>query len=211
MTAPQSQTAAATAPTGIEHRVGFLAPREADALRVRCLEELRWSSPEVRVFGRRHRVPRRLAFVAGASLRYSYSGLTHVGEGLPAWLAPVVDRVSEAAAAPFDAILATHYRDGSDRLGWHSDAEPELGADPVVAILSLGGLRTLSFRHRDPERRARPGGRWRVALGHGDLLVMAAGVQRDWEHAVPSRARADARISLGFRVLGTRKPEGGGS
>jgi alkylated DNA repair dioxygenase AlkB len=35
----------------------------------------------------------------------------------------------------------------------------------------------------------------------GDLLVMGSGVQRDWQHALPRRARAGERLGLGFRRL----------
>jgi alkylated DNA repair dioxygenase AlkB len=191
-------------PPGIEVHGAFVDAGRAAQLRERALATLDWSSPEVRLFGRRHRVPRRLAFVAPPGAAYAYSGLRHEGTGIPDWLAPLVEAVARATGFPFDSVLATHYRDGGDRLGWHADAEPELGADPAVAILSLGAPRTLAFRRTDPAERAAPDGRWRVRLGDGDLLCMAPGVQRRWQHAVPKRAHAGERVSFGFRALGTR-------
>jgi alkylated DNA repair dioxygenase AlkB len=37
---------------------------------------------------------------------------------------------------PFDHALTNRYRSGDDRMGLHADDEPELGEDPVVAIVS---------------------------------------------------------------------------
>ena len=180
-------------PPGVAHRPGWLAPAAAAALQARCEAEFEFAAHRVRLFGREHWTPRETAFVAPIGVRYRYSGHEHRGSGLPPWLEALRARLAEELGVPFTSILATRYRSGADRVGWHADDERALGADPVVAVLSLGARRDLCFRPRGARQR------WRVPLANGDLLIMGAGVQRRLEHALPARAGAGPRLSLSFR------------
>lgn len=93
------------------------------------------------------------------------------------------------------------YRDGRDSVSWHGDTTGR-GAthDTMVAILSLGSPRTLALRPHGGGTTA-----IRVALGHGDLVVMGGSCQRTWEHAVPKTAKpVGPRISVQFRTAGVR-------
>ncbi len=182
-------------PDGVVHRPGWLAPSEAGVLLARCERELAFAAHPVRLFGRTHLTPRETAFLAPTGVRYRYSGHTHRGAGMPAWLDAVRRRLCEETGAELVSVLATRYRSGADRVGWHADDERELGPDPVVAVLSLGASRDLDFRPRAGPR----GRRWRAALADGDLLVMGAGVQQRLEHALPARAVPGVRVSLSFR------------
>jgi alkylated DNA repair dioxygenase AlkB len=74
----------------------------------------------------------------------------------------------------FNSVLANLYRDGRDTVGWHSDDEPELGPEPVIASLSLGGTRRFVFRHRKRQEH-----RLALDLSHGSLLLMRGGTQRN--------------------------------
>ena len=84
-----------------------------------------------------------------------------------------------------------YYRDGNDSMGWHSDDEPELGRDPLIASLNLGwrpGVSTCAARAPRAS-----GIRWNWA--HGSLLVMGGQTQHHWQHQVaktrkPVRATA---------------------
>ena len=70
----------------------------------------------------------------------------------------------------------------------------------MVAILSVGSARTLMLRRRDGGAPSR-----RLALGHGDLVVMGGSCQRTWDHAIPKTAKdVGPRISIQFRVKGVR-------
>ena len=81
-------------------------------------------------------------------------------------------------------------------MGWHSDNEPELGTDPVIASVSLGARRRFSMRHRNTRQR------WSTELGDGDLLIMAGSTQRYWQHQVAkTRRRVGQRINLTFRLI----------
>jgi alkylated DNA repair dioxygenase AlkB len=59
--------------------------------------------------------------------------------------------------------------------------------------VSLGTPRELVIRP------AEGGTSRKLALGHGDLLVMGGTFQRTWRHGVPKVASAGPRIALMFR------------
>ena len=108
------------------------------------------------------------------------------------------ERVSAFAGTRFNHVLLNRYRDGRDNLGMHSDDEPELGPDPIVATLSLGATGRMTLvprRPRDGERRS-------VELTSGSLLVMRGACQRRFRHGIPREPRVtDERVSLTFRVI----------
>jgi alkylated DNA repair dioxygenase AlkB len=156
-------------------------------------EELPWQPGQVRVFGAIHATPRLLCGFGDHA--YTYSGLTHE----PSPWHPVVNHIRSAAEgiAPgtFNTGLANYYRDGADTIGWHSDDEPELGAEPVIASLSLGGSRDFCIRDRATKARET------ISLESGDLLIMSGRSQLDYQHSVPRRANATPRINLTFRKV----------
>ena len=94
-------------------------------------------------------------------------------------------------------MLANRYRSGADAMGWHSDDEPELGMQPLIASLSLGATRRFLLRRRDD-----PAQRLALDLEPGSLLLMAGDTQRHWKHALPRTARpVGERINLTFRRI----------
>ena len=172
---------------------GFLTPAAAQALLSTARQELRWEQREVVIFGRRVSQPRLIAWAG--SLPYRYSGLVLEPRPAPPPINHAAAAVSEAAGVSFNHLLANRYRDGTDSMGLHADAEPELGPDPAVATLSLGASRRFVLK-------ARRGGERRVLeLGDGSLLLMGGTCQRHWVHGVPRTATAGERISLTFRML----------
>lgn len=160
-----------------------------------CLEELHWDQPQVRLFGKRYPIPRRHAFVGDAGAVYRWSGLEQEPEPWIKSLTAERDRLA-SAGFEFNSVLVNHYRGGSDSMGWHADNEKELGPFPVVATLSLGQQRRLSFKRRDGE------GRLALDLSDGSLLLTSGAVQHHWLHQVAKSARKlDERISLTFRYI----------
>ncbi|MBD1388822.1 alpha-ketoglutarate-dependent dioxygenase AlkB [Neiella sp. HB171785] len=148
----------------------------------------------ITVFGKRHRIPRLQAWFGPKP--YRYSGETLPPQALPPVLELLMAQAMERAQARFDSVLVNYYRDGRDHMGWHSDDEPELGANPVIASLSLGAARDFDLRHRHSKQRIR------LSLSDGSLLVMAGRCQHEWQHALPKRLRIQQpRINLTFRNL----------
>ncbi|MCW0168581.1 alpha-ketoglutarate-dependent dioxygenase AlkB [Burkholderia pseudomallei] len=116
----------------------------------------------------------------------------------PDWLAP-------ADADRFHARLV-------DEVAWRQDTmrtprgllplprltawqgEPELGAEPVIASLSLGATRVFDLRHNET------GVTHAYRLTNGSLLVMRGRTQHAWRHRVPKEpAVRGERINLTFR------------
>jgi alkylated DNA repair dioxygenase AlkB len=183
----------------VDADVSLMCDAFADTEASRFFGELRrgleWRQEEVTIFGRRHAVPRLVAWHGDTGARYTYSGTPH--EPLP-WtpaLERVRRRVQELTGLEFNAVLLNLYRDGRDGMGWHADDEAELGPDPVIASVSLGAARRFCLRHRRHK-----GLRTEVRLPHGSLLLMSGATQRNWVHAVPKTALpVGERINLTFR------------
>ena len=178
------------------HQSAWLSAEGSQAWMDRCVQNISWDQPQVRVYGRWHQVPRLTGFLADRQVSYRYSGAVHRGQGWPDWFLPLLEMVSTQSAAPFNGCLFNLYRDGQDRMGWHADDEPEIDASFPIASLSLGSSRDLQFRHRFS------GARCDLTLADGDLLLMDPDCQRLWMHGLPVRKRVKTpRLNLTFRVF----------
>jgi alkylated DNA repair dioxygenase AlkB len=186
----------------LDHEADWLPPPEADRLLAALRDELAWEQRVIVLFGRRVLQPRLIAWAG--DLGYRYSGQTLEPRPATPGVQELFGRVRARTGARFNHVLANRYRSGDDSMGLHADDEPELGPDPVVAIVSLGAPRRLVVR---PRRRS---GRERhdLDLGSGSLLVMGGTCQRHYVHGVPRQpGLARERISLTFRHL-LRPPAG---
>ena len=168
---------------------------------------LPWQQPLVRVYGRQHPTPRLTCWVADPGCTYRYSGLE---QAITAWTPPLSalrQRLQQQLGVRFNSLLLNRYRDGSDRMGWHADDEPELDPQAPIASLSLGVSRDLRFRPRPADGAATgtAAAAFNLPLADGDLLVMEAPTQRHWQHALPERRRLSSeRINLTFRLIRPR-------
>lgn len=161
--------------------------------------ELAWQQPRLRLFGREHPIPRRQVWMGDAGYRYSGRDFapTPWHPAAQAIRDAVIQRLAQAGIeAQFNSVLLNRYAGGAERMGWHSDDEPELGFEPQVAAVSLGAERPLRFRWKD--RRAPA---FNVALPHDSLLLMGPGVQAHLQHALLPRRAPGLRISLTFRLI----------
>ena len=48
----------------------------------------------------------------------------------------------------FNSVLINLYRDGKNSVSWHSDDQPELGQNPIIASVSFGEIGRFSLRHK---------------------------------------------------------------
>ena len=176
---------------------GFLPPDVAGALFSRLRAEIPFAQRPIRIMGRTIMQPRLSAWIGDPGAMYTYSGVLNAPEPWPSGLAELRAQVSERAGEPFNSVLCNLYRDGNDSMGFHADAERELGPEPVIASLSLGATRRFQLRHRRD-----PGDRLDLDLHDGSLLIMRGALQRYYRHAVPKqRAIAEPRINLTFRRI----------
>lgn len=172
----------------------FLSIERSDQLLARCLD-LNWQQPKVRVFGKEHLIPRQQCWLGEPDCQYRYSGTLLDPEPLPPWLDALMLSVSQHCGIRYNTVLANRYRSGQDKMGWHSDNEPEMGAEPQVAILSLGQARPLQLRCGEGQTQE-------FVMPHGSLLQLLPEAQRRCKHQLPPRAGIEAeRISLTFRRI----------
>ena len=195
-----------------------LTPLQADQALVTLEGDLDWQRPSLSVHGKTHPIPRRQVWMGDIGARYRYSGSLFEPNPwhMTAWqlgelsrhainheLSPQHDdlgRNEPVIPEHFNSLLANRYADGADRMGWHSDNEPELGTRPIVLAISLGRERPLRFKGhpRSPYADTPAFNLW---LPHGSLLVMGRGCQDRLHHALPPRKLEGLRISLTYRQL----------
>ena len=164
----------------------------------RLIADVQWREEDIVLWGRKFPQPRLIAWYGDAGASYTYSGVRH--DPLP-WtdlLLGIKASVERVTAARFNSVLANYYRHERDSMGLHSDDEPELGPEPVIASLSLGEVRTFVMRHK--KRKDLPA--MRLALASGSLLLMRGTTQRFWRHGVDKQsAPCGPRINLTFRRI----------
>ena len=175
-----------------------VALADADALLSRLISHVPWRQEHITLFGVTRPQPRLVAWYGDPGASYTYSGIRH--EPLP-WtrdLARLRDTMAGLCACSFNSVLLNYYRDGKDSMGLHADDERELGADPVIASLSLGATRRMYFRHKT--RRDLP--THSIDLPHCSALIMRGDTQACWKHGLRRTARpCGPRVNLTFRQI----------
>ena len=155
------------------------------------------------MFGKKLPVPRLSAWYGDPGSVYSYSNIRLDPKPWFAALTDVRVKVETLSGSTFNSVLLNLYRNGNDSMGWHSDDEPELGARPTIASLSLGATRKFHLRRRDDHKVRRS-----LDLHHGDLVVMAGPTQAKWAHHVPKTAKpVGVRLNLTFRTIHSTQGE----
>ena len=185
----------------IEYLPEFIKIDVAWQLYERLLDQTQWCQERISLYGKTHNVPRLSCWIADPGLSYAYSNMTMHPVAWSPDLLEVKHQIENflktgPSAHLFNSVLINHYRDGQDSNGWHSDDEPELGANPVIASLSLGGGRDFHMRHKQDKALRKT-----IYLEHGSLLLMRGATQHRWQHHIPKRAIADSRINLTFRTI----------
>ncbi|EPC04339.1 hypothetical protein L861_03195 [Litchfieldella anticariensis FP35 = DSM 16096] len=181
--------------------LGVLGDTAGHELLQRLDAHLDWQRPNLRLYGRDHPIPRQQVWMGDPSAHYRYSG--QIFTPTP-WhpdveaLCQRLEELLEAHGTPtrFNSVLLNRYANGEERMGWHSDNEPELGPSPVIAAVSLGAERPLRMRWRDRHAPA-----FNLWLPHDSLLLMGPGTQQQLQHALLPRRLPGLRISLTFRWI----------
>jgi alkylated DNA repair dioxygenase AlkB len=127
---------------------------------------------------------------------YNYSQMDYVDSPIPELLLPVIDQLERRLAIRFNNCLLNYYETGDHSMGFHSDDTTGLVHDTGVAIVSLGGVREITYRSKhDPQiQKSYP-------LLPGSMLYMDDRVQEEWMHAIKRQKNAAARISLTWRAF----------
>lgn len=160
-------------------------------------KQVDWKQERIRIAGSDIAIPRLTAWYGDEGKSYSYSGITL--KPLP-WIEPLIEikaRVEAETQTHFNSVLLNYYRSEQDSVAWHSDDEPELGVNPIIAAVSLGSTRTIQFKHKTNDEL-----KTEIELVPGSLLIMRGTTQHFWKHRIPKvTKRLGERISLTFRVI----------
>lgn len=169
---------------------------EADRLMASLQADIPWEQSDIWIAGQRRKIPRLNAWYGDAGADYSYSGrLFRALSWLPD-LKTIKQQVESACGTVFNSALVNLYRDGRDSVDWHSDDEPELGSNPIIASVSLGAVRRFQIKHKS----RRDIGLRTLELDHGSLLVMEGELQHHWQHRLPKMTGITAaRLNITFR------------
>ncbi|NXG50260.1 ALKB3 dioxygenase, partial [Psilopogon haemacephalus] len=183
---------------------GFIDSQQADWMFEQLLQDIPW--------GQRTHIRQEISFEEPrltcwyGELPYTYSRITM--QPNPNWhpvLNMLKERIEKFSGYTFNSLLCNLYRNKKDSVDWHSDDEPSLGTNPVIASLSFGATRSFEMRKKPSQEENgdyRFVERLRIPLDHGTLLMMEGATQEDWQHRVPKEYHSrGARINLTFRVI----------
>lgn len=180
----------------ITYFASWIADEEASQLYTSLRQTICWRQDTIKVYGKEHLVPRLQAWYGDPEARYAYSGIPLQPQGWTSDLLLLKQRCEHASNSQFNSVLLNWYQDGQHSMGMHSDDEPQLGKNPVIASVSLGQTRRLRFVHKVT------GERENLDLMHGSLLIMAGETQHHWQHGINKSNRPlGGRINLTFRWI----------
>lgn len=157
---------------------------------------------EVKIFGKVHRVARRVTHFGDTGMSYKYAGLRRKCR---MWsetaMGPVVSRIRDAVCKrtkrQYNFVVVNYYPDGDSGIGWHADDEGDLDHTAPIASVSFGAERDMQFRRKDGDKAIKT-----VSLRPGSLLLMHPPLQKHWKHCIPKRKGVrTGRFNLTFRVM----------
>ena len=173
----------------------FLSLQEADAILEKLDRETPWTKPTIKLFDKEMPIPRETCWYGDKG--YIYSGIRNDPLPFTETLEKLKKIVEQECNQTFDSLLLNKYKNGEDKLGWHSDNEKELDSNAAIASLSLGAERDFFIRRKDNHE-----SKLKILLKHGSLLIMHPPLQEFWDHSLPPRKKVqEKRINLTFRKI----------
>lgn len=160
-------------------------------------KNINWHHDKLNMYGKEIYLPRYSAWYGDNDKSYSYSGLTLQPNSWNKGLRFLKEDIEKTANVHFNSVLMNWYRDGEDYINWHTDAEKELGQNPIIASLNFGATRRFLIRRIDDNSI-----KLEFPLKHGTLLIMKGELQHFWQHSVPKEKKIkQPRINLTFRTI----------
>lgn len=175
----------------------FFDKKESDKIFKTLLETIEWKQEKIMMYGKELPLPRLSAWYGDNNKPYTYSGITLNPLPWTEELLIIKEKIETEAKVKFSSVLINRYRDGQDYVGWHTDAEKELGKNPIIGSVNFGATRKFQLRRIDDHKE-----KFELELKHGTFLVMRGTTQHYWQHQVPRTAiKIGERLNLTFRVI----------
>ena len=157
---------------------------------------IEWKQESMNMYGKQILFPRLTSWYGENDKPYSFSGITLQPHPWSKELLEIKEKIDQIANVNFNSVLLNRYRDGNDSISWHTDAEKELGINPVIASVNFGAERKFQLKHKNTDEKIE------IILKHGSLLIMKGELQHFWKHQVPkTKLKIEERINLTFRVI----------
>lgn len=155
-----------------------------------------WKQESMNMYGKQLNFPRLTAWYGDNDKQYLFSGIKLSPNTWTEELLEIKNKIEPKASVNFNSVLLNRYRNGNDSISWHTDAEKELGKNPIIASVNFGATRKFQLRHIYTKEKLE------IELTHGSLLIMQGELQHFWQHQVPKTAQiVTERINLTFRVI----------
>jgi alkylated DNA repair dioxygenase AlkB len=176
---------------------GFYPKQVADELYTTLIDETIWKQESIKIYGRSVLYPRLTAWYGDNLTAYQFSGTKFFPHPWTETLLKIKNDISRVEHAHLNSVLLNLYRNGNDSVSWHTDAELELGKDPVIVSVNFGADRRFMLRRIDNHAV-----KINILLEHGSLLVMGGELQHYWQHQIPKSTKVTSpRINLTFRHI----------
>jgi alkylated DNA repair dioxygenase AlkB len=174
----------------------FFSKSESDLFLQKLKNEIEWKQESMNMYGKKVHFPRLTAWYGDNDKPYSFSGITLQPKIWTKELLEIKAKIEPLTNVQFNSVLLNRYRSGNDSISWHTDAEKELGQNPVIASVNFGATRKFQLRHINTKEKVE------IELTHGSLLIMKGELQHFWQHQVPKTSKfVNERINLTFRVI----------
>lgn len=174
----------------------FFTKSESDNYFQVLKDNILWKQESMHMYGKQVMFPRLTAWYGDNDKPYSFSGITLRPHSWTKELLEIKNKIEPIANTQFNSVLLNQYRNGNDSISWHTDAEKELGLNPIIGSVNFGATRKFQLRHIETKEKIE------IELTHGSLLIMQGELQHFWQHQVPKTAKkVNERINLTFRVI----------
>jgi alkylated DNA repair dioxygenase AlkB len=158
--------------------------------------KIEWKQESMNMYGKQLLFPRLTAWYGDSDKPYTFSGITLQPKSWTQELLEIKSMIEPICEVKFNSVLLNLYRNGNDSISWHTDAEKELGKNPLIASVNFGAERKFQIKHNETNEKHE------IILKHGSLLIMKGELQHFWKHQVPKQKDIlKERVNLTFRVI----------
>ncbi|MBO0593119.1 alpha-ketoglutarate-dependent dioxygenase AlkB [Cellulophaga sp. E16_2] len=174
----------------------FYDKTKADSYLKAFIENVKWKQESMNMYGKQIPFPRLTSWYGDSDNSYSFSGITLQPHPWSKELLEIKKDIEPKSGVQFNSVLLNRYRNGNDSISWHTDAEKELGKNPIIASVNFGAERKFQLKHIGTNEKIE------IVLKHGSLLIMMGELQHYWKHQVPKTKKVQTeRVNLTFRVI----------
>lgn len=178
------------------HIINFFDKSTSNNYLQTLLNTIDWKQEKMNMYGKELLFPRLTAWYGDNDKPYSFSGITLKPKQWTKELLEIKSKVETKTDVSFNSVLLNRYRNGNDSISWHTDAEKELGKNPIIASVNFGATREFQLRHIHTKEKLS------IELSHGSLIIMLGELQHFWQHQIPKTKKpVSERINLTFRVI----------